>query len=238
MATRDVKGSTRPAAARSRTAGKPKSRSGGNLMTGLMIGLIIGVAVAVGIAMYLNRSGTPFTNLQKLERRGAASEAPPEVLQPGPRIEDAPPVAALPPSSAASANLDTPAPPPATPVTKPVTPAPQKEASGADGQRFDFYKILPGQIDASPEPAKKEPSPAPAAQRWLLQLGAFQHEDEADNLKAKLALLGVEARIQSVELPEKGLIHRVRVGPFGSQEDMERVRAQLKQNGISATVVK
>jgi cell division protein FtsN len=59
-----------------------------------------------------------------------------------------------------------------------------------------------------------------------------------DNLKAKLALLGVEAKIQSVSIPDKGMVHRVRVGPLSKQEDVDRVRAQLKQDGINAAVVK
>ena len=71
-----------------------------------------------------------------------------------------------------------------------------------------------------------------------MQLGSFQNQDEADNLKAKLALLGVEAKIQSVTVPEKGLVHRVRVGPYSRQDEVDRVKAQLKQDGIGATVVK
>jgi cell division protein FtsN len=58
------------------------------------------------------------------------------------------------------------------------------------------------------------------AKKVFLQLGSFQNENEADNLKAKLALLGVEAKIQSVSIPDKGMVHRVRVGPLSKQEDV------------------
>ncbi|MCX7171328.1 MAG: SPOR domain-containing protein, partial [Proteobacteria bacterium] len=61
---------------------------------------------------------------------------------------------------------------------------------------------------------------------------------DADNLKAKLALIGLEASVQEVNVPDKGLMHRVRVGPFAKTDEMNRVRTQLAQNGIQATVVK
>jgi cell division protein FtsN len=97
-------------------------------------------------------------------------------------------------------------------------PAAAPAATAKDEQRFDFYKILPGQVDAVPADGKaagkdREPSAAAPAKKVYLQLGSFQNENEADNLKAKLALLGVEAKIQSVSIPDKGMVHRVRIGP-------------------------
>ena len=68
-------------------------------------------------------------------------------------------------------------------------------------------------------------------------LGAFAREMEADNLKARLALLGVDAKIQSTTT-EKGLLHRVRIGPLGRSEDVDRLRAQLKAEGMNPTPVK
>jgi len=57
-------------------------------------------------------------------------------------------------------------------------------------------------------------------------------------MKAKLAMVGVEAKIQSLTLAGKGMVHRVRVGPFARQEDLDRMRGQLKADGINANVVK
>ena len=71
-----------------------------------------------------------------------------------------------------------------------------------------------------------------------LQVGAYQKEVDADNMKAKLALLGVEANIQSVNSSDKGLLHRVRIGPLTRSEDVERLRGQLKANGLNPTPVK
>lgn len=100
---------------------------------------------------------------------------------------------------------------------------------------YDFYKVLPG--DAANElPAA--PAPAAPAPRYYLQAGAFQNPADADNLKAQLALLGVEAAIQTSDVPDKGVFHRVRVGPFRTPDEVNRIRALLTQNAIPATLIK
>lgn len=111
--------------------------------------------------------------------------------------------------------------------------------------RFEFYKILPGGQEATPAPAAAAPAPAAApveaakpTEPIYLQAGSFQKAADADNLKAKLSLLGVDVSVQEVSIPEKGTMHRVKVGPFSKTDEMNRVRNQLSQNGIQATVVK
>jgi len=73
---------------------------------------------------------------------------------------------------------------------------------------------------------------------YYLQAGAFQNPADADNLKAQLALLGIEAAIQTRDLGEKGVFHRVRVGPFRAMDEINRTRTLLTQNNIPATLVK
>ena len=77
-----------------------------------------------------------------------------------------------------------------------------------------------------------------AAQLRALQAGAFEDPSEADNLKARLALMGVEASVQKVEVPDKGTMHRVRTGPYLGQDEMSKARQNLSSNGISTAVVK
>jgi cell division protein FtsN len=57
-------------------------------------------------------------------------------------------------------------------------------------------------------------------------------------MKAKLAMLGVEAAVQTAEVPQKGLWHRVRVGPFSNVDDMNRIRASLQQNGVQTSPIR
>jgi cell division protein FtsN len=113
------------------------------------------------------------------------------------------------------------------------------DASG-DKPRFEFYKILPGSQDAAPVPESKgsdAKGAKPAEPLWL-QVGAFQKPADADNLKAKLALIGLDAGVQEVDLPDKGLMYRVRTGPFKSVEEMNQAKSLLSQNGIQASQVK
>ncbi len=206
---------------------------GGSLLTGLVLGALVGVAVAVGVAFYINRGTNPFANKVSAPPPDAVSSAPvtvanqPEVLRPQGESKD---VAQPLPQTVA-----------------PVASAPVAKAA-SDGERFDFYKMLPAMSDKSDnkaasgkkpvQPDATPPATVEAPKGAYLQVGAFQDEQEADNLKAKLALIGIEARIQTVETQDKGVWHRVRVGPFTSVADMDKARADLKANGIVSAQVK
>ena len=105
--------------------------------------------------------------------------------------------------------------------------------------RFEFYKILPGAEEPVTEQQIKQASkPGAPVENYLLQVGAFKNPADADNLKARLALLGVEAGVEPINLAEKGTWYRVRVGPYSKVEEINRLRQTLAQNGIEATLVK
>ena len=114
----------------------------------------------------------------------------------------------------------------------------EKAASPQDSKpRFDFYKILPGEEGEKPKEPQKASTAAPK-EAFFLQAGAFQNAPDADNLKARLALLGVEANIETSTVPDKGVWHRVRIGPYTSVEELNRTRDTLKQNGVQTTLIK
>lgn len=113
-----------------------------------------------------------------------------------------------------------------------------KAAKGEDKPRFDFYKILPGEdTEKQAKDAKKGSTPA-GREAFFLQAGAFQNAPDADNLKARLALLGIEANIETSAVPDKGVWHRVRIGPYTSVEELNQTRDTLKQNGVQTTLIK
>lgn len=117
---------------------------------------------------------------------------------------------------------------------------PETITETAEKPRFDFYTILPGsetQISEQ-EIQQKQTQPTVTNETYFLQVGAFQTEQEADNMKAKLALQGMEAIVQTAEIPEKGTWHRVRVGPFSDINRINSARAQLLENGFTADLVK
>lgn len=114
----------------------------------------------------------------------------------------------------------------------------------ADKPRFDFYTILPGterpatEQEVRQDEAETQDQTAADNGRYYLQVGAFQTEQEADNMKAQLALLGMEAVVQTATIPDKGIWHRVRVGPFTGLEQINKTRSELARNGFKADLIK
>lgn len=106
-------------------------------------------------------------------------------------------------------------------VAQPPQPAPPAPAAGAPA--------APG------APAAQQP--APVAEGFLLQAGAFRSSDDAEGMKARLALLGFEARVVPADVNGQPM-YRVRIGPFAKQEDAARARARLIDGGIEASVIR
>jgi cell division protein FtsN len=109
-----------------------------------------------------------------------------------------------------------------------------------DKTRFDFYTILPGkekQLTSEEINAPKE-SAAVTKNIYYLQVGAFQTTDEADNMKAKLALQGFETVVQTASIPNKGVWHRVRVGPMSDLDTINNSKTELAQAGFNADLIK
>jgi cell division protein FtsN len=115
-----------------------------------------------------------------------------------------------------------------------------KTAKASDSKpRFEFYNILPATEEPVTEQQLKQAAKQPTSQdKYFLQAGSFQSPNDADNMKAKLAMLGVEAAVQTAEVPQKGLWHRVRVGPFSNVDEMNRIRASLQQNGVQTNPIR
>ena len=189
-------------------------RSGNPLLTGILVGMVIGVGMAAGLAWYIMKSPSPF-----VQNEPVIAKPPVDIAKPV-----APAGTALPnASSAASGVVD----------AKP---------------RFEFYKVLTDKQDTSvaapakpadkPQPAKPQAAdskPVASNEPYFLQAGSFSNADDAEKLKARLALLGIEASTQTATIPDKGVWHRVRMGPYKNSDEMNRARNLLKQNGMDAT---
>jgi len=211
------------------------------MITGIVIGLLAGVLLALVFAIWLNRNATPFVEKTKsvdlLPTKPARAEpARGEVAQPTPTTT----------ASVAKENAD-----------KPrfdfyqILPGDKAGAKG-DGAKGDGTKAnktgksaderttKSAEADASANAANagKDAAKQAAKDSYLLQAGAFQSEFDAENLKAKIAFAGLEANVRSVNLPDKGTLYRVRLGPYRSVDELNRIKATLSQNGIAAAVVK
>jgi cell division protein FtsN len=196
-----------------------RKKSGGGTLVGMFIGLVLGVGAAAGVVWYLNNSPLPFNK---------QVQAPPSG------------------KTAAPAASDKPAQPMALPG-KPGDPIPEK--------RFQFYDILPGKTDGVPDKAakpeakpeepkkeekkevKKEEPTKDSKVPLFLQAGSFSTAQDADNQKAKLAFMGIEAVVQQVMIQDRTL-YRVRVGPYTKIDELNKVRAELAKSGVDAQLSK
>lgn len=110
--------------------------------------------------------------------------------------------------------------------------------------RFDFYNELPNmEVLVPDEELDREPSAAPAVSaaaeaRYLLQVGSFRRAEDADRLKAQLALLGFEARVETARVDGHELRYRVRSGPYEGREAVNRARRRLAENGHQVIAIR
>lgn len=144
-------------------------------------------------------------------------------------------------------------------VSRSKAPATPLQQSGTDDSpapaapSFDFYTVLPEIEKVLP----KDPGPAPTAEPkpnaevlppattgsdsggyYMLQAGSFARQEDADALRARLALSGLEASIQKVTIQGRGDFFRVRLGPFASMADLAGTDQRLQAQGISALRLK
>ena len=109
--------------------------------------------------------------------------------------------------------------------------------------RFDFYTILPEMEVPVPDDeitgkAQEGVPQVEAPGTYLLQAGSFRTREPADQLKARLALLGLQSEIQTVTINNQETWHRVRVGPFTDLDALNSARARLKENQLEAILLR
>ncbi|VVE60334.1 SPOR domain-containing protein [Pandoraea anapnoica] len=217
---------------------RPPRQRGGTFL-GIVLGLIVGLAVAVVVALYITKTPTPF--VEKTPPRPAdnspAAQAPDpnKSLQPRTPLPGAAsgPTAPETPSAAETSPLvpgNPVTPPTASAPTAPTAPAPTKP-SPAD--------ILNGKSTVPVAPPTTPPASATdnASTGYYLQVGAFKSQTDAEQLRAKLALSGFEAKV--TQRDANGLtLYRVRLGPYGKLDEMNHVRQRLQDGGYDTAVIR
>ncbi len=195
-------------------------RQGSSLLTGILVGIVVGLVIAGGVSWYIVKTPSSFVNNVPHEAAKLAADSEKQL------------------------------PVPAAKTTQSLTFS--ATASGVDEgkPRFEFYKMLTDKQDIAipiqkssdnmattenKSPSVQSAGNSTAKETYFLQAGSFSNADDADKLKAKLAMLGIEASVQIATIPDKGVWHRVHVGPYKGREEMNNALAVLKQNGVSAT---
>jgi cell division protein FtsN len=212
-----------------------EGRTSHPLLLGMIIGLLLGIVIALAVALWLNRLSNPFVE------KGRATENLPKI---GPTQPPPPPEAAKAVEQAAKG-------------TEAPKPKPAEKSARNERPRFEFYQILPGDKEVTDKEVKAAMKPTPAVttsktgpgsspnmpkphtgETYWLQAGAFSEEREADNLKARIALIGLEALVRPVQVPDKGTLYRVRLGPYQNLDDANRNKAALSENGVGAAIIR
>jgi len=192
-------------------------RMRGGTVLGFLVGLIAGLSIAVVVAMFVTRAPVPFVDKGN---HGSGRTLEPQSLSE--------------------------APDPNAPLHAKVRPAEVATASGPDASASGSQAPA-GAAGAASAPivASAPSSVAPGSASgaaagdvsYLLQAGAFRSSSEAQSMKARLALIGFEARVLDAQVNGQTL-YRVRVGPYAQLDSMNRARARLAENGIEASVVR
>ncbi len=210
-------------------AGRP-GRGGINpLFAGIIIGLLLGVGLALGLAIWLNRASTPFVE----------KERPVDALPTIPAKPSPPAVAAK--SEADKPRFDfyqiLPGEKGTDKADNRADKADKSEKAAKTEPRTE-KPVAATAVPAKPEPAGKLEIKPASNEVFMLQAGAFQNQTDAENMRAKVAFAGFEASVKPVNLPEKGTLFRVRLGPYKSLDEVNRIKTVLSQSGIGAAVVK
>jgi cell division protein FtsN len=109
-----------------------------------------------------------------------------------------------------------------------------------EGPQFDFYTYLPKKEIVVPDHeittrTREERVGKAKAARYILQAGSYKEAAEADNLRAKLALMGIESRIERAKVGNVTW-HRVTLGPYTRMASVSVIRSRLRQNGLDVIV--
>ncbi len=211
----------------------------GSTLFGIFIGLLLGFLIAAAIAVYMMKSPLPFVSKSKAGDRASPSEQAPK-QQRADAAKAAAPVERndkpkldfykiLPGQEAVPGAPSGPVPDTAANTSKA-----EKIARAERADQLD--KPVPADAGAKSQDAGK--AGELTRDLYVIQAGSFQNPVDADNVKAKLALLGLQASIEPASLPDKGTWYRVRLGPYRSLRDINAVRGQLAQAGVDATLLK
>ena len=216
-----------------------QNQRGGTLL-GFVLGLVIGLTIALGVAMYVTKVPMPFSN--KNQTRSADQDAveaqknkdwnPNGALQSKPAAPAVPPDAAAAPNTGAAggaATAGTPGPTGSSGATPPAAnmPAPAVTA--------DPPLAAPAPA-ATPQPATKAAASSDPF-TYFVQAGAFKSAADADAQKAKLSMMGIEAKVSEREQAGRA-IFRVRSGPFDDKEQAEKIKSRLDASGMDAALVR
>jgi len=193
----------------------------GGTILGFILGLLVGLGAAFAVAVYVSKIPVPFLTMD------GDKSAPPRMPQ-----------ADWNPNTALGGKVT---PPPVAPVeVKPegVTPTepPAAQATASNDPLGDLAKAQIAKAEKA-EAAEKAKAAASDGFVYFVQVGAFRSQADADAQRAKLGLIGQQARVSEREQNGRP-VYRVRIGPMAQRSEAEALKQQLASTGIDAALVR
>lgn len=180
-------------------------------MNKFLIGLILGIGIAGGLAFYLNSAPMQFSNKNVSNKDASGSigygASGPITLAPGTKIQEEVP----------NNNIES------------------KPAASAPTPSYDFYDVLQGK-EATKNASSPSTQQKPKVTRIFVQAGAFYDMDAANDMKARIALLGLDARIKSERDGDK-MVNRVILGPLPDEDQAQQIIKRLADEQIDSALV-
>jgi cell division protein FtsN len=210
-----------------------KKHQSGNVIVGIIIGVVLGLAAALAVAVYVTKVPVPFMNKgqSRTPEQDAAESRKNKDWDPNAPLYGKNPAKPVTPAGPQVVNPDSvqPAPPVATNPAPPAV-APDKAPPAVTGR------------PASNDPLGEFASAKAAAANtdpfiYFVQAGAFRTPEDAEAQRAKLSMMGIEAKVSEREQAGRQ-VWRVRVGPFEKKEEADRQKEKLEGGGIESALVR
>ena len=213
-----------------------KKQQRGGTVVGFILGVIVGLGGALAVAVYVTKVPVPFLNKN-------GTRAPDQDAVEAQRNKNWDPNAPLYGKNPARPVTPAPAPEGAGAAPAAAVATPEASATAAPAPRTAASRPEAGAPSADPlgdlARAKSKAAPAAGADpfEYFVQAGAFRSQQDADAQRAKLAMLGWEARVSERETKGR-TVFRVRVGPFGKRDDAESLKEKLDGAGVDSALVR
>ena len=222
---------------------EPKKFQRGGFAMGLVAGLLVGLALALGVALYITKAPMPFVN--KVPQRTAEQDQAESQRNRNwdPNAALAGKAAARAASAAVAANATMAAiaaevAASAAAAALPVPPlgATAKPPAAVKLPAKDPAAILAGESSA-PTPVARSTTTAAEPFVYFVQAGAFTRNEDAEQQRARLAIIGQGARITEREQAGR-TVFRVRMGPYQARAEADTLQLRLQEQGIESQIVR
>jgi len=215
-----------------------KQKQSGNTLVGIIIGVVLGLAAALAVAVYVTKVPVPFLNKgpSRSAEQDAAESKKNQNWDPNAPLYGKNPAKALPPTPGIPATVPGAAVPPAAKAPEAVVPDKQKEAKDK-GLEAPAVTGRPAPADPLGDLAAARGAGGSDPFLYFVQAGAFRTPEDAEAQRAKLSLMGIEAKVTEREQSGRQ-VYRVRVGPFNNKDDADRQKEKLDTGGFDTALVR